>query len=622
MKWTVPELLARLQELSEHDRVEAKRGLGDSVEATVSAFSNEPDLGGGWVLFGLVANASGGYDIAGVSDPDRLQAEFATKCRGVFSRVVRPEIQVATVDGKRLVGAYIGEAPAADKPVYIKKVGLPGGAFRRIGSTDQSCTDDDLAVLASRANPVSFDRRPCPTAVRSELGDRAIARFRRELAAAKPGSELVTYGDDDLLYALHAVTPRDDGVAPTNAGLLLFGTGMALRRHFPLARIDYIRVRGTEWRGDLDDTYEVVEIREPLVLAWHRAFASIMDELPMTFTLPEGAARRRDIPKLPQTVVREALVNALAHRDYEAHGATQIRRFANRIEIENPGHSLVAEEAWSTPTSRSRNPALIEAFRDLGLAEARGTGIRRMRERMQKAGLTPPLIRSDRHAGRFVVTLLFHHFLDDADLAWLGNFPDLDDTDRRILVHAREVGAVTNRDVRQFAGDDTLGASTRLRHLRDRNLLVQHGASKQDTYYELSSESLSGPASVGRGGLFDGPLAERDFVEYQRSTREHGTKSGPRSGTKSGPRSGTKSNVRSEFVEILRFASEPRAITELMALSGWSHRTRFRERFVRPLLDCGWMTMTLPEKPQSQNQRYIRTAAGAAAVVEADRGVK
>jgi ATP-dependent DNA helicase RecG len=151
---TAADLLRDLNQLDEHPRVEAKAGseLGKSALQTVCALANEPRLGGGYLVFGV--SASDGpfgrrYHATGVPDTDKLQADLTSQCASVFNRALRPEVWVEAVDGKALVCAYIPESPAAQKPVYFQAQGLPRGAFRRIGSADQRCTDDDMLVFFS-----------------------------------------------------------------------------------------------------------------------------------------------------------------------------------------------------------------------------------------------------------------------------------------------------------------------------------------------------------------------------------------------------------------------------------------------------------------------------------------
>ena len=126
-------------------------------------------------------------------------------------------------------------------------------------------------------------------------------------------------------------------------------------------------------------------------------------------------------------------------------------------------------------------------FHELKNAETKGTGIKTMRDEMRKAGLsTPPIIESDRDRNEFDLILLPHHLLGKDALEWLSRFKELHlmDAQRRALVFAYELGAITNQDYRQLNGTDTLTASAGLRGLRDNGLLTQKGKSN-GTYYVL-----------------------------------------------------------------------------------------------------------------------------------------
>lgn len=129
---TAADLLRDLNQLDEHPRVEAKTGseLGKSALQTVCAFANEPRLGGGHLLFGVSATDHENgrqYHAAGVPEPDKLQADLASRCASMFNHPVRPEMWVEVVDGNTLVGAYIPESPSAHKPIYFQAQGLPRG---------------------------------------------------------------------------------------------------------------------------------------------------------------------------------------------------------------------------------------------------------------------------------------------------------------------------------------------------------------------------------------------------------------------------------------------------------------------------------------------------------------
>jgi ATP-dependent DNA helicase RecG len=273
-------------------------------------------------------------------------------------------------------------------------------------------------------------------------------------------------------------------VRPTISGILLFGTALGLRRHFPMVRVDYIRVPGRQWVEDPHHRFETIELRAPLIRLVGRAINAILDDLPKAFSLPENAIRREDLPLIPTRVLREAVVNAVMHRSYRIHSPVQIIRYSNRLEIRNPGYSLISEERWGDPGSVTRNPHLASVLHEINFAETKGSGIRVMRELMRQSNLTAPTLKSDRQKDLFVATFLFHHFLGSDDWEWLNslNLQGLGDEEARGLLFVRETLTIDNAAYRDLNQVDVLNASTHLRRLRDQGLLEQRGKGSA-TYY-------------------------------------------------------------------------------------------------------------------------------------------
>ena len=351
-----------------------------------------------------------------------------------------------------------------------------------------------MADLIAARGGQTYDRSPLPDTSPDDVDPRALAAYRRLRAESgvAGAADLLRYEDADLLDALGATARHRGAVCLTVAGLLLFGRPLALRKHLPLCRTDYLRVEGREWVKDPSARYETVEKREALLLLIPAVVAQVLDDLPRAFKLAEDGVHRRDVPQVPRDVIREAVVNAVMHRDYRHHRAVQVVRYSNRIEIDNPGYSLVPDDRLGEPgASKSRNPVVASVLHDVGLAETKGTGVRAMREAMREANLTVPLFESDRDGNRFTVRLLVHHLLTEDDWAWLSRFKAdrLADDEARILVVAREFGAVDNALVRSLTGLDTLTASRKLGRLRDAGLLGQKG-SGSGTYYVPSGRLL------------------------------------------------------------------------------------------------------------------------------------
>jgi ATP-dependent DNA helicase RecG len=309
---TAQELLERLQLLDETERIEAKAGseVGKSVLETVCAFANEPGMGGGWLLLGVLREDMAlfpGYVVDGIENPERVGTDLATQAAGMFNQPLRLEIRTEQVDSKIVLVVFVPEAAPQDKPVYFKAQGLPRGALRRIGSTDQRCTEDDLIALYQARQMESFDAGMVPDATLDDLAPEAIDDYRVARREANPDAEELRWSDEELLQALGAVRRNPQGGwQPTVAGLVLLGKPVALRRCLPMTRVDYIRVPGRDWVPDPDRRFDTVELRDPLFRLIRRAQAAILDDLPKAFGLAEGELQRQDSPPVPQRVIREA----------------------------------------------------------------------------------------------------------------------------------------------------------------------------------------------------------------------------------------------------------------------------------------------------------------------------
>lgn len=146
------DILNRLNSLDEDKRVEAKTGsrIDRSLMETICSFSNEPNMGGGDIILGVetseMPNDKGvkTYHVVGVNDTDKLQSDIASQCSSIFNIAVRPDVTVENLHGKNVIIVSIAELDMRSRPLYFKNEGLPRGAYRRIGSTDQRCTEDDI----------------------------------------------------------------------------------------------------------------------------------------------------------------------------------------------------------------------------------------------------------------------------------------------------------------------------------------------------------------------------------------------------------------------------------------------------------------------------------------------
>ena len=620
-------LIDELNQTDEHQSIEAKRGTeaGKAVMKTVSAFSNEPGLGGGYILFGLErdeATLFSSYNVAGVDNPDQLSADLSTQCREMLNRPVRPQVETQLINGEPVVGAEVPEAEASEKPVYIKSEGLPDGAYRRISSTDQSCTDDDLLALFQERQSESYDQSIVPDASLSDIDPEALQEYREARAEMKPEAEELNWTDEELVHAIKAARERDDELQPTVAGILLFGSKKALRRLFPAVRVDYIRVPGREWIGKADQRYtSTVEMRDPIIEVIRRAQAAVMDDLPRGFSLRDDDVQRQEPTVLPRRALREAIVNAVMHRDYRVHQPTQIIRYSNRVEVVNAGYALKAEEDLGEVGSLQRNPIIATALHETGIAETEGSGIRVMRREMKEAGLAPPTFESDREANKFTARLLMHHFLGADDRRWLDYFEDLSPEQMKALVFVREVGAIDNPTFRQLSGVSTLEASSFLRDLREKDLLDKQGGGKA-TYYVPTDILLSPWKEVaGTSGPSEAESThaslstEEDSPDTTGSSLDKRKSSPDKAGTSLDKRVppeimdeleelGQRANPET-FQRVLRKLCDwkPLRAGELADLTGRDVQYLVHQ-YLSPMVEDGELEYTIPEMPNHPDQAY------------------
>ncbi|TXF78837.1 ATP-binding protein [Chryseobacterium sp.] len=616
----VKDLIQQLNLTDECNWIEAKRAsaIDRSIMETVNSFSNEPGLGGGYLVLGVEqeeASLFPSYVLTDLLDTDKLQLDLSSQCASMFNIPIRPEIKVEIIDGKKVISVFVPELPDTQKPVYFKNEGLPRGAYRRIGSSDQRCTDDDLFVFFN--NDDSLDGSIVQKSSWDDISEEAVELYRSLRAKVNTFAEELQYDDVDLLHSLGCIIKEKDAIYLTYAGLLLFGKRSSHRRLMPMVRVDYIRVPGNVWIEDPENRFTTIDMRGSLLEMVQRIFSQITDDLPKGFLLPEGELQAENIG-LPSRVLREAIVNSLIHRTYRENQPIQIIRYSNRIEIKNPGFSLKPEEFLGEPGSKNRNPFIAAVFHETNLAETKGSGIRSMRTLMSQAKLMPPTFESDHGRNQFTARLLLHHFLGVEDIRWLTLFDSyaLNEDQKKALIFVKELGAIDNNAYRQLNTVDTLKASQDLRDLKRKEILDQKGKGKA-TYYipgekyvnidvhQLSTRSaqvdgvsapandLSAPVIV----LSTPAVAVSTLADTRISTELKLKIAGL------GQRINDNEKLKSIIMEIC--TGQYFKSTEIARIL-LKREDYLKRKFLKPMIENGELEYQYPEMPNHPNQAYTK----------------
>ncbi|MDP9309405.1 MAG: putative DNA binding domain-containing protein [Chloroflexota bacterium] len=268
--------------------------------------------------------------------------------------------------------------------------------------------------------------------------------------------------------------------APTNAGILLFARD--IERHVPQCEITLVRYRGVE----MSDEFERADIRDTLPEQARRAERWLLDNMRKGSKMV--GLQRQDWSEYPMAVVREALVNAIAHRDYAVRGeGVRLALFADRLECYSPGRLPGHVTLDNLRDERySRNEVLVQVLSDIGLIERLGYGIDRMLKQMAHEGLPPPAFRET--AAGFLVTLQGRTVaeavaggIDTGE--WLRQ--GINERQIAALLWLAEHRRITNREYREITPDISDETVRRdLADLVERGLLLRVG-DRRGTYYIL-----------------------------------------------------------------------------------------------------------------------------------------
>lgn len=526
------ELFDELNSWDENRRIEAKSAsaVGKSMMETVCAFANEPGLRGGYLLLGakrtgMTEDGKPVYEPENIENTDKIQSDFVAMCNSMFNVRIRPIINVEEYLGKTVIVVKIEELPESQKPAYFAKRGLPEGAFRRIGPSDEKCSEEDMYLFYQSAD--TYDSCIVDDADLDDIDENALNFYRKLRKEVNPDAEELTLDDVDLLRALGAIKKnKQGGYDLTYTGLLVFGKQMSLRRLVPSFRVDYIRISGNQWLADGDNRFEqTIDMRGPLILMVNKACSAVMDDLPKGFELKKDSMQASTPAILPNKVLREAIVNSYIHRSNRVNQPIQIIRYSNRIEIHNPGYSLKPQDDWGEPGSMLRNPRISEIFHDTNLAETKGTGIGAMRRLMKEAGLMPPTFESNHEANKFTARLLLHHFLSKENMEWLAQYAEfgLMNEQKLALVFVREVGAIDNATYRQLDSSITHArARLEIHKLCDLGFIEKKGQGR-NTYYIRTSKVVSLGERLRPQDEKIPPQDERLLAKEQRLPPQHGT---------------------------------------------------------------------------------------------------
>ena len=456
--------MRRIEELiekGESETLEFKKSLSEwkEIVETVSAFSNTK---GGFIIVGLDDNKS----LVGITIGKGTIENLTNKILNNTEPKIYPEIEVVSKEGKKLLLIKVEKYPFD----VVLAFGRP---FKRVGKNTVRISKDEYKrrILEIHKREIYFDGQPLTDVRIKDVDDKKLRQFVKK---AKEERKLDVDEKEPTRNVLKKLKLLK-GASLANAAILLFGRSP--EKFFNQIGIKCIRFKGIGVTGEMLD---FKEIENDLFTEVEEVEKFIFSSISLKAWIEEGKIKRQEKWEYPPKAIREALVNAIVHRDYRSPSKIQIRIFDDRIEFWNPGR---LPEGWTVETLKEEhtsepfNPLIARMFFWIGYIEEVGTGTNKMIKWCREWGLPEPNFQMK--SGNIVV-IFRKSKLTEEYLERLG----LDKKEMEIIQLIRERKKITSSDIQKKYGVSKDTANRWLNKLIKLNLIERKGKGKA-IYYTL-----------------------------------------------------------------------------------------------------------------------------------------
>ena len=434
----------------------------DQLAKTIVAFAN---TSGGKLVLGVDDQRQ----VVGVAEDDlfTLQDQITSIIHDRCAPFILPEIYTANLQGKMVlvIEVFRGNLP----PYYFKSEGKNDGVYLRIGASNRKADFDHVLELERQRRNQSFDEEICreQTLQYLDLGP-LEARF------AAQGKPL----DQDKLQNLKLIQQEQGATWPTQGLLILLGRQ-------PHVVTKCARFKGTDMSVFLDRK----EYTGDLITQLEQAEAFIKNHIHLRGEIK--GLQRTDTYEIPETALREALINAVIHRDYTNQGRDiKVGIYDDIVNIVSPGGlpNTLTMETLLDGRSEIRNRVIARVFKELGYIEQWGSGIQRIKSACLTQGLAEPRIREK---GDFVDVEFYRPVPSRAeivpDTAGYRRIPpdNLTLHEQAIVQHIDQHGSITASEVEILLKIKQRRAREILKELADKGWLEKRGSARSTVYVRV-----------------------------------------------------------------------------------------------------------------------------------------
>jgi len=440
----------------ESETVELKASFDKEVMETAGAFANTR---GGVIFIGVSDEGK----ILGMPTGKETLKDWANQISQNSDPRIIPEIEVVETNGKQIVMIQIKEFP-------LKPVSMRSKYFRRVSNSNRVMSMPEIAQMHFDSAGMSWDKLPATSAALDDIDFEKVKRYI--LKANATGRRKI--GDaESPLQVLEKLELIKEG-RPTWAAILLF-------RQAPQRFLSQAVIHCGRFKEDIlviDDRM----IQGDIIELVDEAMDFIRKNINVKFVMT-GEPEREQIWDYPLEALREAVINAVCHRDYTISSNVEVRIYDDRLIVFSPGGlplGIAVADLYKPHSSALRNKGIATIFYDLGLIEQWGSGIDKMRNACLNAGVPEPQF--EEHQG-FRVTFRKDVYTEEY-LRSLG----LNERQVKAVKHVREKGKLTNKEYREIFGVAERTARIDLSELFAKNIFKKAGKEGTKAEYFLSTE--------------------------------------------------------------------------------------------------------------------------------------
>jgi len=434
----------------ESEMVEFKESFDRETIETVVAFSNTR---GGVIVIG----ASDKGDVKGIDIGKKTLNSWTNQVPQGTEPTVIPEINVVELDGKTMVLIHIKEFP-------LKPVATRGRCFRRVGSSNRQMSPQEIAQMHLSATGSSWDALPAKDATIDDIDFEKVKGYIKK--AGSIGRRKI--GDDeDPVKVLEKMELIKDG-KPTWAAILLFGER-------PQSLLSQAKVHCGRFKQ------ETIIIDDKLIGGTAiEQIEEIMDFIRKNTNVRfvmTGRPARKEIWDYPLDALREAVINAVCHRDYTLPSNIEIRIYDDKLIVWSPGglpFGITIEDLYKPHSSVLRNKEIAGVFYNIGWVEQWGSGIDKIRKACLDAELPEPVF--EEHQGfraTFRKDIYTEEYLRELDL---------NERQIKAVMYVKEKRKITNKEYRELTGLSDEGARIDLIDLVEKGVLQPKGSGRSAHY--------------------------------------------------------------------------------------------------------------------------------------------